>query len=244
VFDSYAEIFAERARSYHSAMTAVPRARDAEFRAVLEPLEAAADGLVCDIPAGGCYLKRHLRPGLSYIGVEPVEDFKGADAGSGQGTVNAPLDSVPLAAGSVDHLVSLAGLHHEADLAPVFAEMRRLVRSGGRVVVADVAAGTAPARFLNGFVAEHNPLGHDGRFLDAGTAGLLEAAGLAVAADELMELPWVFAGRAEAGAFCRDLFGVAGLDSGAVADALAEVIGFDEHGRLKWMLRRIVCDAA
>ena len=38
MFDTYAEIFSERANSYHSAMKRWPRARDAEFRAALEPL--------------------------------------------------------------------------------------------------------------------------------------------------------------------------------------------------------------
>ena len=37
--------------------------------------------------------------------------------------------------------VSLAGLHHAPDLDAIFAEMRRLVRPEGWVVIADVPAG-------------------------------------------------------------------------------------------------------
>jgi SAM-dependent methyltransferase len=248
VFDTYADIFEQRADAYHSAMRKWARARDAEFRSVLEPLRDAPDGLVCDMPSGGGYLADYLRPGLRYLGVDPAEGF--IDACSEEAPLNtlkSPITAVPLPDDSVDYIVSLAGLHHEPSLASVFAEMHRLARPGGRVVIADAAVDTAPARFLNGFVARNNPRGHDGRFLDVSTRALLEAAGLAVADDELIEVPWVFASMQEAGAFCGELFGVSGASPEAVSDALAEEIGFDEKsGRLylRWTLRRIVCDVA
>lgn len=245
MFDSYAEIFAERARDYHSAMVACPRARDLEFKAVLEPLAGCADGLLCDIPSGGGYLAPYLRAGLRYLGVEPARDFLEASPAALE-RVHGDLTSVPLPDQTVDYVVSLAGLHHEPSLAQVFEEMRRLVRPGGRVVIADVADGTAPARFLNGFVADHNPLGHDGRFLDDRTAALLEEAGFALADDRLLDVPWSFESKEWAGGFCRQLFGTTGLSAGEVADALADLIGLDEQdGRtaLRWQLRRIVADA-
>ena len=245
MFDSYAEIFAERARDYHAAMVACPRARDAEFAAVLEPLAGHPDGLLCDIPSGGGYLAPYLRPGMRYVGVEPARDFLDASPDALE-RVHGDLTGVPLPDQTVDYVVSLAGLHHEPSLARVFAEMRRLVRLGGRVVIADVAEGTRPARFLNGFVADHNPLGHDGRFLDDRTAELLDETGFAIADDGLIAVPWSFDTREQAGGFCRQLFGTTGLSAGAVADALADLIGLDEHDgrtRLHWQLRRIVADA-
>ena len=55
MFDTYADIFEQRADAYHSAMRKWARVRDAEFRSVLEPLRDAPDGLVCDMPSGGGY---------------------------------------------------------------------------------------------------------------------------------------------------------------------------------------------
>lgn len=246
MFDSYAEIFAERARDYHAAMVACPRARDAEFKAVLEPLDDCPAGLLCDIPSGGGYLAPYLRPGLRYLGVEPARDFLDASPAALE-RVHGDLTKVPLPDGTVDYVVSLAGLHHEPSLGTVFGEMRRLVRPGGRVVIADVADGTAPSRFLNGFVADNNPLGHDGRFLNDATSRLLEEAGFAVTLDALIDVPWTFDSRIQAGSFCRQLFGTTGLDAGQVAEAMGEIIGFaevDGRPRLKWQLRRIVADAA
>ena len=187
MFDTYADIFEQRAGAYHSAMQQWTHARDAEFRSVLEPLRDAPDGLVCDMPSGGGYLADFLRPGLRYLGVDPAEDFIDACAEKEPlNTLKSSIADVPLPNDSVDYIVSLAGLHHEPSLESVFAEMQRLVRPGGRVVIADAAVDTSPARFLNGFVARNNPRGHDGRFLDLGTRPLLEAAGLAVADDELV----------------------------------------------------------
>ena len=245
MFDSYAEIFSRRAAEYHSAMTRSPRARDAEFLAAVEPLRGLPPGLVCDIPAGGGYLADYLWPGMRYLGIEPAKDFLDASPRSIE-QLNADIRNVPLADGTVDYIVSLAGLHHEPDLGAVFGEMRRLLRPGGRLVIADVAVDTPPARFLNGFVDRHNPLGHVGKFLDEGTVGSLLGAGFAVDSDSVVAVPWTFASDEEAGEFGRHLFGVTGLDAATVARALDEEIGVDQADgrlRLSWTLRRIVADA-
>ncbi|HET9353796.1 MAG TPA: methyltransferase domain-containing protein [Sphingomicrobium sp.] len=246
MFDTYADIFKKRAREYHHAMKASPRARDREFEAVLEPLRAARPGLVCDMPSGGGYLAPYLWPDMEYLAVDPATDFF-VEWPTPLRRVVAEITDVPLADGSVDHVVSLAGLHHEPSLPRVFAEMRRLIRPGGRAILADVAVGTAPARFLNGFVAENCPMGHDGLFLDERTAPDLEEAGFIIADDRPVEVPWVFDSLEEAGEFCRYLFGMTALDAKTTAEAMDREIGFrveDGKPRLQWTLRRIVADAA
>lgn len=245
MFDTYAQIFEKRAAEYHHAMGQCPKARDAEFLAVVEPLRDALTGLVCDMPSGGGYLADYLWNGLKYLAVDPAPDFFVGWSKPHQ-RLQAEITDVPLTEQSVDYIVSLAGLHHEPSLPCVFAEMRRLLVTGGRVVIADVAVDTPPARFLNGFVAEHCPLGHDGRFLDGQTAPALEAAGFQVAMDTMVEVPWSFESLDEAGDFCRNLFGMTSLNIDETADAMGREIGFDlANGvpRLRWMLRRIVADA-
>jgi SAM-dependent methyltransferase len=243
VFDTYTEIFRERANSYHSAMKRWPNAREAEFRVVSEPFADLPDGVLCDMPSGGCYLADYLRPGMRYFGVEAADGF--FDNGQGQSgeRLIAPIVDVPLPDNSVDYVVSLAALHHEPSLPAVFDEMRRLVRTSGRIVIADVEIDTPPARFLNGFVDRNNPRGHDGRFLDERTSGLLEASGFSVIEDALVEAPWSFDRMEDAGAFCSDLFGITGPGRPSTADVLADEIGFYMDGRqlkLRWALRRIV----
>jgi SAM-dependent methyltransferase len=245
MFDTYAEIFEQRAADYHYAMRQSPRARDAEFLAVLEPLRDKPAGLVCDMPSGGGYLADYLWSGMDYLAVDPATDFF-VEWPKPLQRLLAEITKVPLADQSVNYVVSLAGMHHEPGLPNVFREMRRLLRPGGRVVMADVAVDTAPARFLNGFVAENCPLGHDGKFLDKRTAPALEDSGFHIVDDRLMELPWAFASLDEAGEFCRHLFGMTALGVAETADAMQREIGFDltdDRPRLRWVLRRIVADA-
>jgi len=109
-----------------------------------------------------------------------------------------------------------------------------------------VAIDTPPARFLNGFVAENCPLGHDGRFLDGKTSAYLNAAGFRTTDDRMVDVPWSFDSLEEAGEFCRYLFGMTGLDAAETATAMDREIGFDLAGgkpRLRWVLRRIVAIA-
>lgn len=246
VFDSYAEIFAERGFAYHRAMADCPRARDAEFHAVLEPFGEMLPGLLCDLPSGGGYLASYVGPAIRYVGVDPSDDFIDA-CPAGLERIKADITQVPLESGSVDYPVSLAALHHEPDLPSVFKEMRRLLRNGGRAVIADVGADTDPAVFLNGFVHRNNPMGHEGRFLDGSTSELLREAGFSVAEDRLIDVPWQFDSLEQSGAFCRQLFWMPSLDPQAVAEAMEAEIGFDlvdDRPRLRWKLRRFVCDAS
>ena len=245
MFDTYAEIFERRAHEYHFAMKQWPNARDAEFRSVVEPLGGGATGLVCDMPSGGGYLADYLPPSLDYVAVDPASGFF-VEWEKPRQRLTAEITKVPLAEGAADHVVSLAGLHHEPDLPAVFSEMRRLLRPGGRLVIADVAVDTAPARFLNGFVAANNPMGHDGRFLDGRTAGLVEAAGFVVESQTLVPVHWEFGDLGSAGEFCRHLFGMTSLGADAVAQAMSDEIGFEtpaSRPRLRWELYRIVAEA-
>jgi SAM-dependent methyltransferase len=248
VFKTYQAIFQERADSYDAAMRMCPDARQAEFALVLEPLSLRAGDTLCDVPAGAGYLWRHVRQtGVRYIGVEPSDLFASLfPSDPGTASLRCPMNALDIADHSLDHLVSLAGLHHEPDLPTVFREMRRVLRPGGLAVIADVEAGSSTDRFLNGFVADHNPMGHEGVFLNGATSDTLEDAGLEVVDDAIHSVSWVFTDRHEMGGFLRSLFGVTNASPADTARAAEDILGLDDTGeaiRLAWPLRRLVCRA-
>jgi SAM-dependent methyltransferase len=248
MFDTYQEIFAARATSYQAAMDAVPHARDAEFRCVVDPLPLRPGQRVCDMPAGGGYLRRHLPADVAYLAIEPSPDFVAScPSGPGHAVVQSAIEAVPLDDACVDHAVSLAGLHHSPDLAAALGEMRRLVRPGGRVVIADVAVDTPPAGFLNGYVDRNNPLGHRGTFLDDDTATVAARAGLELLDDRVIPLAWRFNDAQQAGWYCSALFGIREVSELDVARAMADQLGggLDPAGfTVAWSLRRLICRGA
>lgn len=244
MFDSYEEIFAARAASYQAAMSRWPDARDSEFQALIEPL-GVLRGALCDMPAGGGYLRRYLPDTIDYVAIEPSAlFFASCPSGPGNRAIQAPVENVPCADASFDQVVSLAGMHHAPDMAAVFREMRRLVRPAGLVVIADVADGTAPADFLNIYVDAHNPLGHRGTFFDGRTAALLRAAMLEPIDDRLVTLPWCFDDARQAGDYCSSLFGIEGVAPDTVGAVMLEQLGTCAGAgafNVAWSLRRIVC---
>ncbi|HYI42363.1 MAG TPA: class I SAM-dependent methyltransferase [Sphingomicrobium sp.] len=244
MFDSYADIFSERAGLYHRAMAAFPLARRSEFEAMVSPLAGRDSGSLCDLPSGGGYLSPYLPAGWRYTAVEPTDAFAElCRLEPGQDLVRSPLTAVPRPDASFDAVISLAGLHHEHDKLAIMREAARLLRPGGVAVIADVAAGSNEDSFLNGFVDANSQMGHHGEFLDEQFARDVEAAGFEISGDALVATPWRFDSRADAAAFATDLFGVSAGPQ-EVERALAATVGLEDRDdgvAVTWHLRRLVC---
>lgn len=243
--DDYQQVFDARGHLYNDAMSESPGARDQERATLLALAHLAPGQRIMDAPAGGGFVAdgvQALTGGQAgLVCVEPSRRFS-APIGDRYPVLNCPLQAVPLADASFDVILSLAGLHHIGDRTPVYREWARLLAPGGQLVVADVASGTGTARFLNGFVDRHTPGGHRGVFIgDQEFSQGLADAGLRVASDQLLDVPWRFADRAALGRFCRTLFGTTGASAEEVAAALEQDVGVDVPTggglRLRWQLR-------
>lgn len=209
---NYEEIFEARGHLYNEAGSRCPQARERERAALLDLLAPAAGEVICDAPAGGGYVADGIRARMGdavrVICVEPAKRFASAINPAFEIRHDA-MDALTLGDASLDAVASLAGLHHFADKMPVFREWGRVVRSGGRVAVADVQADTDVAGFLNTFVNEWTPGGHDGIFLKPGELSeSLGAAGFEPVVEELREVPWEFPDEPTMAMFCRTLFGL------------------------------------
>ncbi|MFM8237140.1 MAG: class I SAM-dependent methyltransferase [Actinomycetota bacterium] len=239
----YREAFTTRGEIYDDAMAAVPGARDEEFGFVVGLAEPSAGLHLLDIPAGGGYLAGHLPPGVGYTAVECAPTFAARCRARGLMVIEDEIGASSLAAGCADVIVSVAGLHHEADLTAVVAGWRRLLRPEGRLVIADVAEGSAVAAFLDGYVGRHNDVGHHGRYLGPGIADLVRAAGFGAVRTVDRSYHWWFADERELGRFGVGLFGLGGVSPVEFVAAARELLGVDEaaDGRigLRWGLRAV-----
>lgn len=224
--DAYARLFNLRGRQYDAAMTHFPQARDAEFDTAVAVAGIAPGTIVADIPCGGGYLARHLPADVTLYSVDSSDTFAACIRDSGAGHfLLAPIDAVPLADGLLDHVLSIAGLHHIADRTPFWRECARLLRTGGVLTVADVPAGSRVARFLDGVVDRHTSTGHQGIYFDAATVNELEAAGFTAVQMERRRIAWRAADRPALAEFCRLLFGLEGISAAQLLPLLEQEVG-------------------
>lgn len=248
---AYGEAFALRGNRYERSMARNPDVRRQEFTALLERLRPVSGEAVLDAPSGGGYLRGYLPADVHYIAVDEAPDFHaacGQRSLPGDESFLAPCQAVPLPGASVDAVCSLAGLHHLQDRPAVYAEWFRVLRPGGRVVLADVAEGTAVAEFLNGFVDRYNPLGHAGRFLAAHDQAALHEVGFSKITCEDVHYAWQFRDPEHVTGFCLDLFGLDRVGAaGALCRTLERELGLHSGAgdrssgsngwRLPWSLR-------
>ncbi|ALS98172.1 hypothetical protein AT746_07815 [Lacimicrobium alkaliphilum] len=78
MFDTYQEIFNNRAWSYHQAMQSVPDARRLEFEIALEYLQPETGQWIVDMPSGGDTLNSiSMIPQSTYSLLKPPPSLPG-----------------------------------------------------------------------------------------------------------------------------------------------------------------------
>lgn len=241
--DAYTRTFEVRGGSYNAAHALVPDARETERALLLERLDLQRGLRVLDAPGGGGYVADGLRArvgDLSIVCMEPAAAFA-AGIDRAHRRIRGALARLPFADARFDRVASLAGTHHLESRLAFFRECRRVLRHGGRLAVADAAAGTPVARFLNGPVHRFTTTGHDGRFFaDGEAADLLGRAGFTDVREEHLSCAWRFPDHDALVRYCRLLFGLVRASEREVDDALRDhfAIATDADGRvcLPWSL--------
>jgi len=220
------------------AMAEYAGARQAELDTLCAQVEFPVAGTLLDIQAAGGFVADAIaeRSGgrIHCVCVEPSAELRARLAP--RHTIYADeidnLESV--ADNSIDIALGLAGLHHSPSARGTLAEVWRVLVPGGQLGLCDVAPDSAVARWLNEFVNEHNPTGHDGCFLDqAAIEALLRDTGYTDIRASVESVPWRFDGDADLLRFFSGLFGLR-CEAGTIARGIEQYLSIDRsHGRVE-----------
>jgi SAM-dependent methyltransferase len=214
----YASIFERRGHEYHLAMQLAPDARRVEFEMLFDRQALEPGETLLDIPSGGGYLAQYLKVPARIVAYEFSQGFANENP-----SVQLLRMDREWPIGLADRVISLAGLHHNDDPLQVIARLKRHVRPGGWLHVADVAAGSRVGEFLNGFVNSANPMGHKGIFLPVERSRY--AADWDVRRLQVCDCPWQFGSMGEMLGFCKLMFGLRPDCDRELAAALQDVVG-------------------
>lgn len=241
----YRDIFELRGRLYHQAMREFPDARASEFLSIIREAGITPGMTVVDVPSGGAYLSRYL-DNVELVGLETSQTFAQLATARTSNVLLYKDNRFPLKDACADRALSIAGLHHVRDKCGVFSEMRRILKPGGRVLVADVAADSFVRSFLDDFVGNYCETGHSGWYFDAGTRAELHDAGLNIISEKRLDYLWCAPDMSRLATFCKLLFGMVHAETGTVADGISDYLGIRESGDqvgLNWQLHCFVCES-
>lgn len=237
----------KRGKDYHSANAAFPAAREAERDLLIDQLELHAGLTLLDVAAGGGYLleKVQQRRGadIQLLAIESSEAFAAHLPPYVRRVPHGSITHFGLPDESVDRVTNLSGLHHTVEQRRFFEEAFRVLKPGGILAAADVREGSNVARWLNEFVAGHNPEGHDGRFFSAGQmTKLCVTAGFAEVSEATVCYSWAFDSVERMVWFCRTLFGIA-ADDDTTLKGIEDILGYQSNNgrvQMNWELIRTI----
>ncbi|GGF05475.1 class I SAM-dependent methyltransferase [Stappia taiwanensis] len=209
------EFMGERSSNYRDALSLYADAWRPDIACMTRFLAPAPGERILEVGAGNGYFSKAIAAcvganGLLVASDPSVDQLVGLERGGAFGNIRvvpASADVLDINFKDFDAVWSRGALHHVTDKTAAFNRFADLVRPGGRLVIADVFAGTPLARYFDSFIARSCTTGHEVAFLSQEFAeSLCVLSGWETPEFHDVITPWEFARREDIGRFLQLLF--------------------------------------
>jgi len=213
--DTNVEFSGKRSATYRDALAGYAEAWRADIACMERFLTPQPGERILEIGAGNGYFSRaiaqRIGPDGLLVASDPSVDQLSAlgleDEYDAIRVVPAAADTLAIPYYDFDAIWSRGAIHHVLDKTSAFARFADVVRPGGRLVIADIFAGTRLARYFDSFIARSCCTGHEVAFLSREFAeSLCALTGWGRPAFHEVITPWEFAERDDIGRFLHLLF--------------------------------------
>ncbi|CAM3993177.1 class I SAM-dependent methyltransferase [Pseudoalteromonas byunsanensis] len=236
MFDSYNDIFTQRAKTYDTAMHCCSDARRAEFECATKNFPWKHREIVADIPSGAGYLSKYRPREVDLYHIDSCDTFNQL---SEQKVITSPLEDMPFPDNHFDRVISIAGSHHMEDKNGFFCEVKRVLKPGGVFNYSDVMQGSKEDTFLNQFVDSYNSMGHQGIFISKGTISDLANTGFDIVQADYQRVCWQFNSEQDMVFFVKSLFGLDLADDDTILTNIKDILGYQVQSQgvtMEWAL--------
>jgi SAM-dependent methyltransferase len=234
----YNKKFKNRVEGYMYAAKKYDKVLENENIIAIRHLNPSGGEKILHIGAVGVDFKKYI---LNLDEIELVEIEQNKEFAEYGGVPHIILDDMPYEDGVFDKVIVVASFHHfnELERLKVYKEIRRVLKVGGKFILADVMKNSLQDKFLNGFVNKYNPNGHDGLFFSYSDIKLFETVGFATQIKNEY-YSWDFESKTELEDFCFHFFNLLNLEKDKIYEEVKKYLVVYNFGiKIKWNWRLI-----
>jgi SAM-dependent methyltransferase len=237
----YINLFSERAESYILTSKRYDSVLANENYNAAMMLKPEENDVILHLCAGGINIKKYITVNCYLEEVETNPEFAKI---SGLRCVS-PF-KLPYPDNTFDKIFILANLHHSTneERKLLYKEYCRVLKPNGKFVMGDVLQDSKQDNFLNGFVNQYNPCGHNGKFFTEDDKESMIESGFSKVDTQLCQYPWVFHSVDELNDFTSRLFYLKKIEKDKIFDEVIKYLDVEMTSEClmwNWKLLYFTC---
>jgi len=243
-----AEFIGERSRLYKECLREFPNAREEDIEVMKKYLAPKDNEVILEIGAGSGFFSKRLSKMVKRLIVsdpsdEQLEEVKELKRKNIE-LIEEGADTLTLRKEKVDAIWSFGAMHHCFNKTKAFQNFARMLKKGGRLILADVWHGSKLAKHFDDKVAKFCVTGHEVAFwTDEFAESLCFLAGLEKPKIYDLNIKWKFDTKEEIGTFLYKIHAMTKTTPQECLKGAEEILGIENKGDkfcLNWPMKVMV----